>query len=62
MGFDQVEANDWLAVNQLPVAENKHTRRPYVVLFLHGLPLAVLETGGGALRRMGRCVKGAPNS
>jgi type I restriction enzyme R subunit len=41
--FDRVEANDWLAVNQFSVMENKHSRRPDVVLFVNGLPLAVLE-------------------
>ena len=35
--------NDWLAVNQFTVAENKHMRRPDIVLFVNGLPLAVLE-------------------
>lgn len=41
--FDSVETNDWLAVNQFSVAENKHTRRPDIVLFLNGLPITVLE-------------------
>jgi type I restriction enzyme R subunit len=41
--FDRVNANDWLAVNQFSVMENKHSRRPDVVLFVNGLPLAVLE-------------------
>jgi len=41
--FDDVENNDWLAVNQFTVTENKHTRRPDIVLFINGLPLAVLE-------------------
>jgi type I restriction enzyme, R subunit len=35
--------NDWLAVNQFTVVENRHTRRPDVVLFVNGLPLAVIE-------------------
>ena len=46
--FDHVEANDWLAVNQFSVVENKHTRRPDVVLFVNGLPLAVLELKNAA--------------
>jgi type I restriction enzyme R subunit len=41
--FDDPEANDWLAVNQFTVIENKATRRPDIVLFVNGLPLAVLE-------------------
>ncbi|MBX5463364.1 MAG: type I restriction endonuclease subunit R [Steroidobacteraceae bacterium] len=46
--FDAVANNDWLAVNQFTVAENKHTRRPDVVLFVNGLPLAVLELKNAA--------------
>jgi type I restriction enzyme R subunit len=41
--FDDIENNDWLAVNQFTVAENKHVRRPDLVLFVNGLPLALLE-------------------
>ena len=41
--FDEPTANDWLAVNQFTVTENKHTRRPDVVLFVNGLPLGVIE-------------------
>ncbi|MGQ9837687.1 MAG: type I restriction endonuclease subunit R [Cyanobacteriota bacterium] len=46
--FDDLRANDWLAVNQFTVAENKHVRRPDVVLFVNGLPLAVLELKNAA--------------
>ncbi|WP_457673780.1 type I restriction endonuclease subunit R, partial [Thiolapillus sp.] len=35
--------NDWLAVNQFTVIENKHERRPDMVLFVNSLPLAVIE-------------------
>ena len=41
--FDKPDNNDWLAVNQFTVAEGRHTRRPDVVLFVNGLPLAVIE-------------------
>ena len=41
--FDTPKNNDWLAVNQFTVCEGQHTRRPDVVLFLNGLPLAVIE-------------------
>ena len=41
--FDDSDANDWLAVNQLTVTENRSTRRPDVVLFVNGLPLGVIE-------------------
>jgi type I restriction enzyme R subunit len=46
--FDDPAGNDWLAVNQFSVTENKHTRRPDVVLFVNGLPLAVLELKNAA--------------
>ena len=41
--FDDPVNNDWLAVNQFTVVENKHERRPDVVLFVNGLPLGVIE-------------------
>ena len=41
--FDDPANNDWLAVNQFTVVENKHQRRPDVVLFVNGLPLGVIE-------------------
>ena len=41
--FDDPSANDWLAVNQFTVVENQHQRRPDIVLFVNGLPLAVIE-------------------
>ena len=41
--FDVPANNDWFAVNQLTVVENKHERRPDVVLFVNGLPLVVIE-------------------
>ena len=40
---DDVDANDWLAVNQYTVIENHNNRRPDVVLFVNGLPLVVIE-------------------
>ena len=41
--FDVPENDDWLAVNQFTVVEGQHTRRPDVVLFVNGLPLAAIE-------------------
>ncbi len=43
LDFDDPDANDWLAVNQFTVIEHQATRRPDVVLFVNGLPLAVIE-------------------
>ena len=41
--FDEPANNDWLAVNQFTVTENRNTRRPDVVLFVNGLPMGVIE-------------------
>jgi type I restriction enzyme R subunit len=41
--FADPEANDWLAVNQFVVIEQRANRRPDVVLFLNGLPIVVVE-------------------
>ncbi|WP_435900168.1 type I restriction endonuclease subunit R [Meiothermus cerbereus] len=46
--FDNPTNNDWLAVNQFTVVENKHHRRPDVVLFVNGLPLVVVELKNAA--------------
>ena len=43
LDFDAPENNDWVAANQFTVAEGQHTRRPDVLLFVNGLPLAVIE-------------------
>jgi type I restriction enzyme, R subunit len=45
---DDPENNDWLAVNQFTVSEDKHIRRPDVVLFVNGLPLGLLELKNAA--------------
>ncbi|PPB79443.1 type I restriction enzyme R subunit [Albidovulum inexpectatum] len=41
--FDDPDANDWLVVDQMVVIENGRNRRPDVVVFVNGLPLAVIE-------------------
>ncbi len=46
--FDDPAQNDWLAINQFTVAEGQHLRRPDIVLFLNGLPLAVIELKNAA--------------
>jgi type I restriction enzyme R subunit len=48
LDFDAPENNDWLAVNQFTVSENQHTRRADVVVFVNGLPLAVIELKNAA--------------
>ena len=46
--FENPDNNDWLAVNQFTVSEGQHTRRPDVVIFVNGLPLAVIELKNAA--------------
>jgi type I restriction enzyme R subunit len=58
LDFDDPDGNDWLAVNQFTVVETGDhtgsprrqvmTRRPDVVLFVNGLPLAVIELKNAA--------------
>ncbi|MBX3184297.1 MAG: type I restriction endonuclease subunit R [Polyangiaceae bacterium] len=46
--FDEPDNNDWLVVNQLTVTEGGHYRRPDGVVFLNGLPIAVIELKNAA--------------
>lgn len=48
LDYDDPAANDWLAVNQFTVVENRRNRRPDIVLFVNGLPLAVIELKNAA--------------
>ena len=41
--FERPEQNDWLAVSQFVVINGQNKRRPDVVVFVNGLPLAVIE-------------------
>lgn len=41
--FEHPERNDWLAVQQFNVVSGQYRRRPDVVVFVNGLPLAVVE-------------------
>jgi type I restriction enzyme R subunit len=41
--FENIENNDFLVVNQFTVLENHKNRRADAVVFINGLPLAVLE-------------------
>ncbi|MBV6852835.1 type I restriction endonuclease subunit R [Xanthomonas campestris pv. mirabilis] len=43
LDVDRPENNDWLAVQQFVVISGQTRRRPDVVLFVNGLPLAVIE-------------------
>jgi len=48
LDFGNAQNNDWLAVNQFAVVEQKRSRRPDVVLFVNGLPLGVIELKNAA--------------
>ena len=41
--FENLENNEFSAVNQFTIIENNVERRPDVILFINGLPLVVLE-------------------
>jgi len=41
--FDNLDNNSWSVANQFLVSEGKHKRRPDIVIFVNGLPLAVIE-------------------
>lgn len=46
--FEDPDANDWLVVNQFTVIEGHHNRRPDIVVFVNGLPLAAIELKNAA--------------
>jgi type I restriction enzyme R subunit len=48
LDFDTPDNNNWLVVNQFTVTEAGRTRRPDVVVFVNGLPLAVIELKNAA--------------
>jgi type I restriction enzyme R subunit len=41
--FENPEMNDWIAVNQFTVTKDGKHRRPDVVVFVNGMPLALFE-------------------
>ena len=43
LDHDDPGRNDWLVVSQLTVVEGNNKRRPDLVLYVNGLPLAVIE-------------------
>ena len=46
--FFHVDTNDWFVVNQFTVIESQHNRRPDVIVFVNGLPLALIELKNAA--------------
>ena len=41
--FDNIDNNDWLVVSQYVVIAGQYNRRPDVVVFVNGMPIAVIE-------------------
>ena len=46
--FDDVHNNVFWAVNQVTIRQQRHERRPDIVLYINGLPLVVLELKNAA--------------
>jgi type I restriction enzyme, R subunit len=43
LDFDHPENNDWVAVNQFTMVEGQNNRRPDILIFVNGLPVALME-------------------
>ena len=43
MARDDSSLNDWLAVNQFTVFQDRNHRIPDIVVYINGLPIAVIE-------------------
>lgn len=41
--FQNIENNEFVVINQFTIIENKNNRRPDLIVFVNGLPLAILE-------------------
>jgi type I restriction enzyme, R subunit len=50
---DRVTNNDFLVVNQFTVVENRGEKRPDLVVFVNGLPLAVIELKSASNEEVG---------
>jgi type I restriction enzyme, R subunit len=46
--FEDLDANDFLAVNQFTMIEGQHNRRADIVVFVNGLPVGLLELKNAA--------------
>jgi type I restriction enzyme, R subunit len=46
--WDNADANNWLAVNQFTIIDGQINRRPDVIIFLNGIPIAVIELKNAA--------------
>lgn len=43
LDVEDLKNNDWLVVNQFTVVEGRNNRRPDILVFVNGLPIAVIE-------------------
>ena len=41
--FQNIDNNEFLAVNQFTIIEERNNRRPDIILFVNGLPLVLIE-------------------
>lgn len=41
--YEKPTNNDWVAINQFTIVENRKNRRPDVIVFVNGIPLGLLE-------------------
>jgi len=41
--YENLENNEWHAINQFTVIENHNNRRPDIIVFVNGIPLVVIE-------------------
>ncbi len=48
LDYETPDSNEFVAVNQFTVVDDQHERRPDIVLFVNGLPLAVIELKNAA--------------
>ena len=48
LDFDNPDENDWVAVNQFTVVEGQQNKRPDILVFVNGLPLAMIELKNAA--------------
>jgi len=46
--FNNPDVNDWLAVNQFTIIEGQNNRRPDIIIFVNGLPIAIVELKNAA--------------
>jgi len=49
--FEHPDNNDWLVVNQFTIIENNNNRRPDLLIFLNGLPVAIFELKNPAVEK-----------